>query len=369
MSNPPTHRDAWVGISIGDPTGIGPEVVVGSIASGIPQKECIPIAIGNSGILKRAAQLRGLDLRIVPVSTLRDAKDISTAIDFRLAHSLLCLETGDPNLEQVVAPNLRPGVDARAGQAAYECVVRGTELCLEGELQALVTGPLHKVALHGAGHDWPGHTELISHLCGVRESAMMLYLTPGKINHGGSAGLGVVHVTLHCALRDVFDRLTVDSVFQTIALAHDFFFHLRRCMNLPPEPRIAVAALNPHAGESGRFGNEELTVIGPSVSRAVQKGWNVEGPLPTDTLMPAAARGDYDAVVAMYHDQGHIALKLIDMFEAVNITLGLPIVRTSVAHGTAHDIAWKGLANSGGMTQAILTAARMAKNPLRNSVD
>lgn len=363
MSDQPAHRNVWVGISIGDPTGIGPEVVVGSIASGIPQKECIPIAIGNSDILERAAHLRGLDLRIVPVSTLRNAKEIVNAIDFCRVSSLLCLQTGEADLEQIVAPNLRPVVDARAGQAAFECVVRGTELCLEGELQALVTGPLHKVALHGAGHDWPGHTELISHLCGVRESAMMLYLTPGKLNHGGSAGLGVVHVTLHCALRDVFDRLTVESVFQTIVLARDFFLHLRRSMHLPSEPRIAVAALNPHAGESGRFGNEEMTVIEPAVARAVERGWNVNGPLPTDTLMPAAARGEYDAVVAMYHDQGHIALKLIDMFEAVNITLGLPIVRTSVAHGTAHDIAWKGIANPGGMTQAILTAARLAKSP------
>ena len=366
MSYQPAKGDVWVGISIGDPTGIGPEVVVGSIASGIPQKECVPIAIGNSGILERAAQLRSVDLHILPVTTLREAKERSNSSEYSSSKSLLCLETGDRTVEQIVAPNLQPAVDARAGQAAYECVVRGTELCLAGELQALVTGPLHKVALHGAGHDWPGHTELISHLCGVRESAMMLYLTPGKINHGGSAGLGVVHVTLHCALREVFDRLTVESVFQTIGLAHDFFLHLRRSMHLLPEPRIAVAALNPHAGESGRFGNEEIMVIRPAVERALEMGWNVHGPLPTDTLMPAAARGDYDAVVAMYHDQGHIALKLIDMFEAVNITLGLPIVRTSVAHGTAHDIAWKGIANPGGMTQAILTAARMAKNPSPN---
>lgn len=350
----------WIGISVGDPTGIGPEIVVGSRVSGIPHRECIPIAIGNSRVLRKATQLLQQPLAIHSVPSLADVDDLLRAGVGCEKDTLICLETGDTAMDQWVGPGRSPAIDPRAGQAAYECVVRGTQLCLQGELQGLVTGPLHKVALHGAGHDWPGHTELLAHLCGVEESAMMLYLTPGKPQHGGSAGLGVVHVTLHCALREIFDRLSVSSVFQTIGLAHDFFMKLRTRMQLPPEPRIAVAALNPHAGEGGRFGKEEQTIIQPAVEKAVQEGWHVFGPLPVDTLMPAAARGDFDAVVAMYHDQGHIALKLLDMFEAVNITLGLPIVRTSVAHGTAHDIAWKGIANPGGMTQAILAAARLA---------
>jgi 4-hydroxythreonine-4-phosphate dehydrogenase len=350
----------WIGISVGDPTGIGPEIVVGSIVSGIPHRECIPIAIGNSRVLRKATQLLQQPLAIHSVPSLADVDDLLRAGVGCEKDTLICLETGDTAMDQWVGPGRSPAIDPRAGQAAYECVVRGTQLCLQGELQGLVTGPLHKVALHGAGHDWPGHTELLAHLCGVEESAMMLYLTPGKPQHGGSAGLGVVHVTLHCALREIFDRVSVSSVFQTIGLAHDFFMKLRTRMQLPPEPRIAVAALNPHAGEGGRFGKEEQTIIQPAVEKAVQEGWHVFGPLPVDTLMPAAARGDFDAVVAMYHDQGHIALKLLDMFEAVNITLGLPIVRTSVAHGTAHDIAWKGIANPGGMTQAILAAARLA---------
>lgn len=354
-----THRK-WIGISIGDPTGIGPEIVVGSIATGIPNRECIPVALGNSRVLRKAAHLRGLPISIHSAPSWQAAKEMfySGAID--IDRSLICLEVGPEKIDQWVGPGCAPAIDPRAGQAAYEYVVRGAELCLQGEMHGLVTGPLHKVALCGAGHDWPGHTELLAHLCGVEASAMMLYLTPGKPHHGGSAGLGVVHVTLHCALREVFDRLTISSVFQTIAMAHDFFRQLRMSMRLPPEPRIAVAALNPHAGESGRFGTEESTIIRPAVEQALQQGWHVFGPLPVDTLMPAAARGDFDAVVAMYHDQGHIALKLLDMFEAVNITLGLPIVRTSVAHGTAHDIAWKGIANPGGMTEAIVTAARLA---------
>lgn len=362
MISPPEAVRKWIGISVGDPTGIGPEIVVGSIATGIPQQECNPIAIGCSHILQQAAHLCGLSLEIRGVDSLQAAKDLVKQGNIHLERTLFCLETGTSDISKVIGPNCIPAIDPRAGQAAYEYVVRGAELCLQGELQGLVTGPLHKVALSGAGHDWPGHTELLAHLCGVNESAMMLYLTPGKPHHGGSAGLGVVHVTLHCALREVFDRLSIDSVFQTIHLAHDFFRRLRTSMHLPSEPRIAVAALNPHAGESGRFGTEESTIIRPSVKKAEQLGWQVFGPLPVDTLMPAAARGDFDAVVAMYHDQGHIALKLLDMFEAVNITLGLPIVRTSVAHGTAHDIAWKGIANPGGMTQAILTAARLASN-------
>jgi len=214
---------------------------------------------------------------------------------------------------------------------------------------------------------------------------MMLYLPPGNLkptnteettnqtepsmkpHRGGPAGLGVVHVTLHMALRDVFANLTIPAISEKIDLAHAYFSRLRKSMQLVDEhgstsPRIAVAALNPHGGEHGRFGDEEIRIIEPAVRLAQQRGIRVEGPLPVDTLMPKAVRGEYDAVVAMYHDQGHIALKLLDMFEAVNITLGLPIIRTSVAHGTAHDIAWQGIAKPGGMTQAVLAAARLARS-------
>lgn len=361
MTSAPTLSSRkWIGVSVGDPTGIGPEIVVGAIATGIPQTECVPIAIGNSRVLQAASALRRLPLTIYSISSLDDVCQLTNRGLGCSSDSLICLETGDRAMENWAGPLSDPAIDPRAGQAAYECVVRGTQLCLQKELQGLVTGPLHKVALQGAGHHWPGHTELLAHLCGVQESAMMLYLPPGKPNHGGDAGLGVVHVTLHCALREVFAGLTTQTIYQTIRLAHDFFFELRTSMGLPAEPRIAVAALNPHAGELGRFGDEESRIIQPAVEKARGLGWNVYGPLPVDTLMPAAARGDCDSVVAMYHDQGHIALKLLDMFEAVNITLGLPIVRTSVAHGTAHDIAWKGIADPGGMLQAILAAARLS---------
>ena len=188
---------------------------------------------------------------------------------------------------------------------------------------------------------------------------MMLYLPPGKSDRGGHAGLGVVHVTLHMALREIFQHLSCDSIFEKIELAQHAFFKLRRSLGLPPSPALAVAALNPHAGEGGLFGDEENRIILPAVRRAVAQNWNVIGPLSVDTLMPAAVSGKYDAVIAMYHDQGHIALKLLDMFDAVNITLGIPIVRTSVAHGTAHDIAWQNRARASGMIQAIVTASRL----------
>ena len=162
------------------------------------------------------------------------------------------------------------------------------------------------------------------------------------------------------ALREVFEHLTIASIGEKIGLANDVFKRIRKSMGLTGAPRIAVAGLNPHAGESGRFGTEEQTIIAPAVMMARESQIDVVGPLPVDTLMPKAVDGGFDAVVAMYHDQGHIALKLLDMFDAVNVTLGLPIVRTSVAHGTAHDIAWQNRAESSGMIQAVMTAARLA---------
>jgi 4-hydroxythreonine-4-phosphate dehydrogenase len=280
--------------------------------------------------------------------------------------SVCCLDAASDESQQ--AP---PGrIDARGGQAAYDSLVAATELCMNGLVDGLVTAPLQKKSLELAGHHWPGHTELLGHLCGVDSTAMMLYLPPGKPNHGGACGLGVVHVTLHMALREVFEHLTPANILRTIELTHAYFSRLTLAQGRVEAPRIAVTALNPHSGESGRFGTEEIDLIAPAVLEARKIGIDATGPWAVDTLMPRAAQGEFDAVVAMYHDQGHIALKLLDMFEAVNITLGLPIVRTSVAHGTAHDIAWKGFAKSGGMVQAILAAARLAgtssKNPVKN---
>ncbi len=236
----------------------------------------------------------------------------------------------------------------------------GVDLALAGRIDGLVTAPLHKAALWRAGHHYPGHTELLAERCGVCDFAMMLYLGPGG-SVRGPAGLGVIHVTLHIALRDVFAQLSPAEILTKIRLADRALRPLRQFHGLgDSRPTIGVAALNPHAGEEGLFGDEETSVIAPAVEQARAEGIDAVGPLPTDTLMTRARDGQFDAVVAMYHDQGHIALKLLDMHRAVNITLGLPIVRTSVAHGTAFDLAWQGRAESSGMIEAIRVAAGLA---------
>jgi 4-hydroxythreonine-4-phosphate dehydrogenase len=230
-------------------------------------------------------------------------------------------------------------------------------LAIAGRLGAITTAPLHKAALWQAGHHYPGHTELLAELCGVSDFAMMLYLPPDE-RVCGPAGLGVVHVTLHTALRSVFAALTVEAIEAKIHLADSVMRRLKRA-----PPRIAVCALNPHAGESGLFGDEETTTIVPAVERARRAGVDVSGPFPTDTLMVRARDGEFDGVVAMYHDQGHIALKLLGMHRAVNVTLGLPIVRTSVAHGTAFDLAWQGQAEVGSLIEAVRVAAGLVVPP------
>ena len=273
-------------------------------------------------------------------------------------------------------------IDARSGQAAYEAVVRAAELALTGHVDGIVTAPLHKAALWKAGHQYPGHTELLAELCGVRDFAMMLYLGPDETIRS-SAGLGVVHVTLHRALKDVFAALTINEIVAKARLADRVMRAMRllpspflvegeraplrgddvgsqRLQPLVQAPRIGVCALNPHAGEEGLFGDEERTIIRPAVEQARAAGLNITGPVSTDTLMVRARDGEFDAVVAMYHDQGHIALKLLGMHRAVNITLGLPIVRTSVAHGTAFDLAWQGRAETSSMIEAIRVAAGLA---------
>ena len=245
-------------------------------------------------------------------------------------------------------------LSSRAGEAAYQSVCAATKLALDRQVDAIVTAPLSKAALHAAGHHYPGHTELLAEMCGVADFAMMLYLPPGAAARGPS-GLGVVHVTLHQSLRCVFAGLTTPAIVAKCHLADNAM----RSLGVV-QPRIAVAALNPHAGEDGLFGDEERSIIAPAVAEARHAGVNVGGPFPTDTLMVRARDGEFDAVVALYHDQGHIALKLLGMYAAVNVTLGLPIVRTSVAHGTAFDRAWQGTAECEGMVAALLTAANLA---------
>jgi 4-hydroxythreonine-4-phosphate dehydrogenase len=227
------------------------------------------------------------------------------------------------------------------------------DLALEGRIDAITTLPLNKEALRAGGVRHPGHTEILAERCGVVDHAMMLYIGPPS--GATDVGLGVLHATLHVPLRRVFELLTVPAVEAKILLAD----RALRPLTGGRSPRVAVAGLNPHAGEGGLFGDEEIRIIAPAVARARALGINVAGPFSADTLFARAIAGDFDAVVAMYHDQGHVALKTLGFENAVNVTLGLPIVRTSVAHGTAYDIAWSGQARTSSLVEAVRVAARL----------
>jgi len=331
-------------ITMGDPAGVGPETIVGAWPHAQVHAAARPFVVGHPAVIERAVRLLGLPVNVVTIESPTAAHPTPDCIP--------CLSAvGETAAE--VPPAL---LDARGGQAAYEALLAAARLAIAGEIDGLVTAPLNKAALHLAGHVYPGHTELLAELCGVDDFAMMLYLGPGEPLRG-PAGLGVVHTTLHMALADVFRHLTSEEIAAKARLADTFM----RRMGVE-RPRVGVAALNPHAGEEGLFGNEERTIIEPAVRIAREQGIAATGPLPCDTLMVRARDGDFDAIVAMYHDQGHIALKLLGMHRAVNVTLGLPIVRTSVAHGTAFDKAWQGCAETSGMLEAIRVAALLARS-------
>lgn len=332
-----------IAVTLGDPAGIGPEIVAQAWSRPEIHAWCRPLAVGHPEFLRRALRLCRVEADVVAIGSPEEAEASPEVIP--------CIPCGPEN-----ALDATPGViDARSGQAAYEAVVTAARLSIEGRVDAITTAPLHKEALHRAEHHYPGHTELLAELCRVRDFAMMLYLGPGE-PLASPTGLAVVHVTLHTSLRRALEELCQEGVLVKARLADEFMSRMiddRR-------PRIGVCALNPHGGEGGLFGDEERRIIRPAVERGLAEGMQLDGPLPTDTLMIHARDGKYDAVVAMYHDQGHIALKLLGMHRAVNVTLGLPIIRTSVAHGTAFDLAWQGRAEVGSMIEAIRVASRLA---------
>lgn len=330
-------------LTMGDPAGVGPETIIGAWANPLIHEACRPVVLGHSEIFRRAARLWQSRLTVTPIDDVDQAKPSMEVVP--------CIDT----LESQIL-DFQPGrIDAKCGHAAYTSVVAAAQLVLSGRADALVTAPLHKAALWHAGHHFPGHTELLAELCGTKDFAMALYL---RGVHGliPSHGLAVAHVTLHMSLRQALESLNRERILQTIELVRDFMARLKS-----GQPKIGVAAVNPHAGEEGLFGDEEALTIRPAVTAARTAGILAEGPLPVDTLMVRARDGEFDAVVAMYHDQGHIAVKLLGMHSAVNVTLGLPMVRTSVAHGTAFDLAWQGKAETSGMVEAIRVAAQLVQ--------
>lgn len=323
-------------ITMGDPAGVGAEVAAGAWPDDRLLAVCRPAVIGDPAVFQRGVDLRGIQANVLPLEEC--GEELFAAAEPGV---IPCLTSGQPG--------------DSGGHIAYEAIRQAADLALSGQIDAMVTGPISKANLQAAGHDYPGHTELLADLCGVEQFAMMLYLPP-RVVENCAYGLAVVHVTLHTSLRSVFEQLTPQAITSKCRLAHDAM----RAFGCE-SPRIGVAALNPHGGEQGLFGDEEARIIEPAVQAAREQGVNATGPHPVDTLMVRSRAGEFDAVVAMYHDQGHIALKLLGMHEAVNVTLGLPIIRTSVAHGTAPDIAWRGVAETSGLLAAVETASQLSR--------
>lgn len=336
-----------IALTLGDVAGIGPEVIVRALGEASVQRSCRPVVVGHPEVVRRAVQLVKVDLKVHSVATIAEFSD---------ERSIACWNPAGVDAAAVPAG----ANDPRAGRAAYECLVAATRVALAGQIDAIVTAPLSKAAMHLAGLNYPGHTEILAEVCGVSDFGMMLYLPDIARPDGGRHPLGVIHATLHTSIRSVPQLLTTPLILEKIRLIDRFL----TAIGCRPK-RIAVCALNPHAGEEGSFGDEEIQTIAPAVRFAVAEGISVTGPLPADTLFKRAVEGEFDGVVAMYHDQGHIALKLVGFDRAVNVTLGLPIVRTSPSHGTAFDIAWKGIARPDGMIEAIRVAALLTTSTLK----
>jgi len=335
-------RKPIVAVTMGDPSGIGPEVILKALTDPRIQRACRPLILGDWGVLQRTRLGRRNRPRLIrwqngrPLSPLLNRRDCF----------VVC------SLSELGAKHSRPAMPARAaGHAAYRYICVASQLALSGFADAIATAPISKHILIDAGYNYPGHTELLAKISRTSECRMMLI----------GRELRVVPVTGHVALMKVSRGLTRNSIRTTMELTHR---SLREFFAIP-RPRIAVAALNPHAGEEGIFGQEEKEIIAPAVRAARRMGIRAHGPLPADSLFHRAARGDYDAVVCMYHDQGLIPLKLHHFFGGVALTLGPPFIRTSVDHGTAYDIAGKGEADASSMKEAILLAARLARRRMK----
>ena len=324
---------ARIGITMGDPAGVGPEVVMKALAHRATYETARPIVIGDAKRLERAAAIAGVTVGVRSIAEPEHARFEHGTVD--------CIDLG------LVAADLPFGkLSAAAGEAAYRYIERAVTLASERRIDAICTAPLNKEALNAAGHHYPGHTELLAELTGTREVSLML-LAPK---------LRVIHVTTHIGLLDAIEKIDAGLVERTIRRGRDLL--LRAGIG---DPRIAVCGINPHAGEGGLFGRgEEEAKIVPAIAACTARGWRVEGPLPADTLFFRALRDDFDLVVAMYHDQGHGPVKAVAFDLGVNVTAGLPVVRTSVDHGTAFDIAGTGKADERSMLEALRQAALLA---------
>jgi len=324
-----------IGITLGDVAGIGPEVAVKALIHPSIQNLCIPVLIGELSTVQYYAE------RLAPHKSVRVLQDISEASPDPSSIYLV-------DLANISFPQMTLGrISKDCGRAGLEYIRAAVDLALQKKIGAVVTAPIHKEAAQLAGLKEPGHTEFLASLCKVQQVRMLLV-----VNH-----LRAMHITTHLSLRRALDAVKKDRIVETIRYGAGALRQLRI-----EAPRIAVAGLNPHAGEGGMFGNEEAEEIAPAVREAQDKGFNVAGPISPDTVFHRMNRGEFDLVVALYHDQGHIPLKLIGFDSGVNVTIGLPIIRTSADHGTAFDIAGKLEANPESMVKAIELACVMTEN-------
>jgi 4-hydroxythreonine-4-phosphate dehydrogenase len=318
-------------VTMGDPAGVGPEIILKALRSGALPKKNRYLIIGDREVLEKTGRRLHGEFPLHTVGSVSEAQN-------RAEHLLLF------EASRLPAGQVKPGrPEGRWGEAALEYVRQGAQWALDKKVQALVTCPVSKEVIRETDPDFTGHTEFLAAMAGTKRFGMML---AGK-------RLKVSLVTIHCSLRETLRRLKTVAILETIELTHET---LTRRFGIA-DPTIAVAGLNPHAGEGGAFGSEEEMIVAPAVRRAAQQGLRVSGPHPPDTLFYWAARGRYDAVVALYHDQGLIPLKLLHFDNAVNLTMGLPFIRTSVDHGTAFDIAGKGLAKPDSLIAALRLAA------------
>ena len=324
-----------IAVTMGDASGVGPEVIMKSLAHKELYGQCRPLVIGDAERLRLAGRIVGSKLQVHSLSP--DNID-KASFTFGVVD---CVDLG-------LIPNDLPWgqLSAQAGEAAFRYIEMAAKLALAGKVAAICTAPINKGALHAAGHKFPGHTEVLAYLTETAEVSMML--TTPKMR--------VLHVTTHIGLIDAIQKIEPGLVERTIARGHGALQRIGI-----REPRIAVCGINPHAGENGLFGHgEEEEKIVPAVLACQARGWNVHGPLPADTLFFRAQRGDFDLVIAMYHDQGHGPVKALGLEAGVNVTVGLPVIRTSVDHGTAFDIAGTGQADERSMLEAMRQATQLA---------
>lgn len=339
-----TNAKPIIGISMGDPAGIGPEIIAAALAKPFAHTLCRPVVIGDAASMRRATSFARVQLNVNAIKKIGDARFAADSID------VYDLANADP------AQYALGQVSAVAGHAAFEAVRVMIELAMQKQIAATVTAPIHKEALALAGHHFPGHTEIFGHFTGTKDFTMML--AAGKVR--------VVHVSTHVSLRQACDAATRERVLKVIELG------AAACKKLGiNDPLIGVAGLNPHASDGGLFGSEEREHIIPACNDARAQGLRIEGPQPADTFFPKVVAGAYDMAVAMYHDQGHIPTKLMGFkydaekriwtsVNGINVSLGMPIVRASVDHGTAFDQAGRGTASDASLLDAIEYAAKMA---------